>query len=74
MVTVAVEKSKSAGAAVDVVDEPVLPVQAGPVDEQQVAAAEAIAGALDPRWWRGWRRRRGRRGCSSSAGAECCSS
>src|SRR5918997_6509575 len=46
MVTVTVEKSKSGGAAVDVVDE--LPVQAGPADAEQAAAAEAIAGALDP--------------------------
>jgi hypothetical protein len=48
MVTVTVEKSKPAGAAVDVVDELELPVQAGPVDAEQAAAAEAIAGALDP--------------------------
>jgi hypothetical protein len=47
VVTVTVEKSKSAGAAVDVV-ELGLPVQAGPVDEEQAAAAEAIAAALDP--------------------------
>jgi putative transposase len=39
------EKSKAAGA---VVDEPMVPVQAGPADEQQAAAAEAIAAALDP--------------------------
>ena len=43
MSAVTTEKSKTAGA---VVDEPVVPVQAGPVDEQ--AAAEAIAAALDP--------------------------
>jgi hypothetical protein len=41
---VTIEKSKTAGA---VVDEPTVPVQGGPVDEQQ-AAAEAIAAALDP--------------------------
>lgn len=44
MVAVTVEKSKSVGV---VVDEPVLPVQAGPVDGEQAAAA-AIAAALDP--------------------------
>src|SRR5436190_13756194 len=44
MSAVTTEKSKTAGA---VVDEPVVPVQAGPVDEQ-AATAEAIAGALDP--------------------------
>ena len=44
---VTVEKSKTVGSVVDVVDEPVLPVQAGPVDEAQVAAA-AIAEVLDP--------------------------
>src|ERR671932_1791267 len=38
------EKSKTAGA---VVDEPVVPVQSGPTDEQ-AATAEAIAAALDP--------------------------
>jgi hypothetical protein len=48
MVAVTIEKSTSAGAAVDVVEEPVLPVQAGPVDAEHAAAAEAIAGALDP--------------------------
>jgi putative transposase len=31
-----------------VADESILPVQAGPADEQQAATAEAIAGALDP--------------------------
>jgi len=41
---VTTEKSKTAGA---VVDEPVVPVQAGPVGEQ-AATAEAIAAALDP--------------------------
>src|SRR5687768_1561118 len=45
MVAVTVEKSKSVGV---VVDEPVLPVQAGPVDGEQAAAAAAIAAALDP--------------------------
>src|SRR5437763_7792550 len=44
MSAVTTEKSKTAGA---VVDEPVVPVQAGPVDEQ-AATAEAIAAALDP--------------------------
>ena len=44
MVTVT-EQSKTAGA---VVDEPVLPVQAGPADEEQAATAAAIAEALDP--------------------------
>src|SRR5438552_17530248 len=44
MSAVTTEKSKAAGA---VVDEPVVPVQAGPADEQG-AAAEAIAAALDP--------------------------
>jgi putative transposase len=44
MSTVTTEKSKTAGA---VVDEPVVPVRPGPADEQQ-AAAEAIAQALDP--------------------------
>ncbi len=39
------EKSRAAGA---VVEEPAVPVQPGPVDEQQVATAEAIAQALDP--------------------------
>ena len=39
------EMSKTAAA---VVDEPVVPVQAGPADEEQAAAAEAIAAALDP--------------------------
>ena len=39
------EQSKAAGA---VVDEALVPVQTGPADEQQVAAAEAIAAALDP--------------------------
>jgi hypothetical protein len=48
MVTVTVEKSKSAGAAVDVVDEPVLPVRAGRVDVERAVAAEAIEAALDP--------------------------
>jgi transposase-like protein len=38
-------ENKTAGA---VVEEPVVPVQPGPVDEQQAAAAEAIAQALDP--------------------------
>ena len=42
---VTVEKSTTAET---VVDEPALPVQAGPVDEEQAAAAEAIATALDP--------------------------
>ena len=44
MSAVTTENSKAAGA---VVDEPVVPVQAGPVDEQ-AAAAEAIAATLDP--------------------------
>jgi hypothetical protein len=44
MSTVTTEKSKTAGA---VVEEPVVPVRPGPADEQQ-AAAEAIAQALDP--------------------------
>src|SRR5438477_11605794 len=44
MSAVTTEKSKTAGA---VVDEPVVPVQAGPVGEQ-AATAEAIAAALDP--------------------------
>src|SRR2546421_8573654 len=44
MSAVTTEKSKTGGA---VVDEPVVPVQAGPVDEQ-AATAEAIAAALDP--------------------------
>ena len=39
------EQSKAAGA---VVDEVLVPVQTGPADEQQAAAAEAIAAALDP--------------------------
>ena len=39
------EQSKAAGA---VVDEVSVPVQTGPADEQQAAAAEAIAAALDP--------------------------
>jgi len=39
------ENGKTAGA---VVDEPMVAVQAGPVGEQQAAAAEAIAEALDP--------------------------
>jgi hypothetical protein len=39
------KNSKAAGA---VVDESTVPVQPGPVDEQQLAAAEAIAAALDP--------------------------
>jgi len=39
------EKSKAAGA---VVEESIVPVQAGPADEQQAAAAEVIAAALDP--------------------------
>jgi putative transposase len=39
------ENSKTAGA---VVDEPMVAAQAGPADEQQAAAAEAIAEALDP--------------------------
>src|SRR2546430_14628873 len=43
MSAVTTEKSKTAGA---VVDEPVVPVQAGPVDEQ-AATAEAIAAAVD---------------------------
>ncbi len=34
--------------AAAVVEEPVLPAQPGPADEQQAAAAEAIAEALDP--------------------------
>ena len=38
-------KGKTAGA---VVDESMFPVQPGPLDEQQAAAAEAIAAALDP--------------------------
>jgi len=45
MGSVTTEKSKTAGA---VVDEPVVPVQAGPADEAQAAAAQAIAEALDP--------------------------
>src|SRR5919202_2618405 len=44
MGSVTTEKSKTAGA---VVDEPVVPAQAGPADEQ-AATAEAIAEALDP--------------------------
>jgi putative transposase len=43
--TVTSEKSRAAGA---VVEEPAVPAQPGPVDERQVAAAEAIASALDP--------------------------
>jgi len=44
--SVTTEKNgKAAGA---VVEEPTVPVQPGPVDEQQVAAAQAIASALDP--------------------------
>jgi transposase-like protein len=39
------EMSKTAAV---VVDEPILPVQAGPAEEEQAAAAEAIAAALDP--------------------------
>jgi hypothetical protein len=49
LVAVTVEKSKpvgTAGAVVDVVDGPVLPVQAGPADDEQAAAAEVIAAAL----------------------------
>jgi hypothetical protein len=45
MGSVTTEKSRTAGA---VVDESTVPVQAGPADEQQAAAAEAIAAALDP--------------------------
>ena len=45
MGSVTTEKSKAAGA---VVEEPTVPVQPGPADEQQLATAEAIAGALDP--------------------------
>ena len=46
MGSVTTEKNgKAAGA---VVEEPTVPVQPGPVDEQQVAAAQAIASALDP--------------------------
>jgi len=46
-VAVTFEKSTSVGSVMDV-DEPVLAVQVGPVDVEQVAAAEAIAAALDP--------------------------
>src|SRR2546425_5650344 len=45
MGSVTTEKSRTAGA---VVEEPTVPVQPGPVDEQQQLAAEAIAAALDP--------------------------
>jgi hypothetical protein len=44
MGSVTTEKSKTAG----VVVESSVPAQPGPVDEQQLATAEAIAGALDP--------------------------
>jgi hypothetical protein len=74
MVAVTVEKSKPAGAAVDMVDVPVLPVQAGPVDAGQVAATEAIAGRSIRRWWPGWRRRPACSGCSCWAAVGCCSS
>jgi hypothetical protein len=53
VVAVTVETSKPVGTAgavvdvVDVVDGPVLPVQAGPVDEEQAAAAEVPSAALD---------------------------
>src|SRR6266487_2415939 len=45
MSIVTTEKSRAAGA---VVEEPTVPAQPGPVDEQRLAAAEAIAQALDP--------------------------
>src|SRR5256714_5818027 len=46
MGSVTTEKNSRAAGAV--VEEPSVPAQPGPVDEQQLATAEAIAGALDP--------------------------
>jgi len=46
MSTVTTEKNSKAAGAVG--QESTVPAQPGPVDEQQFAAAEAIASALDP--------------------------
>src|SRR5438132_5214075 len=46
MGSVTTEKNSRAAGAV--VEEPTVPAQPGPVDEQQFAAADAIAQALDP--------------------------